>query len=492
MILARLKHHVATGLAERVALCGDAGEITYGQLVQQVENLALWLQAHHVSSLALHWGNSPAWVVVDLACQAAAVIFTPIPTFFSQSQIDHLLAELQPDMLLGNTAPPQGKLVGEALAGINAYRLAVTAEVLLPKATSKVTFTSGSTGAPKGVCLSVDNQLAVVQSLIAVIALPAPRHLCLLPLATLLENIAGIYCPLMLGGCIHLVSDLGRGFSGSRLTDPVALLGAITKAAPETLILVPELLQLLVIASGMGWQAPASLRFIAVGGSKVAPALLARARALGLPVHQGYGISECASVVSLASADNSHADSVGRILPHLTVAIIDSELVVSGNTFLGYINQPESWGAPGFHTGDRAEMRGDELFINGRLKNVLINSFGRNLSPEWVEAELLATGLFQQAVVVGDSRPYCLGLLAPFAADTTAAQIEQALGAANANLPDYAQVHHYIRLAQPLSFAAGLVTANGRPQREHIVSHFHQEIDQMYASNADHSQEQIR
>ena len=120
MILARLKHHVATGLAERVALCGDAGEITYGQLVQQVENLALWLQAHHVSSLALHWGNSPAWVVVDLACQAAAVIFTPIPTFFSQSQIDHLLAELQPDMLLSNTAPPQGKFVGEALGGIKA------------------------------------------------------------------------------------------------------------------------------------------------------------------------------------------------------------------------------------------------------------------------------------------------------------------------------------------------------------------------------------
>ena len=144
----------------------------------------------------------------------------------------------------------------------------------------------------------------------------------------------------MLGGCIHLVSDQGRGFSGSRLTDPMALLGAITKAEPETLILVPELLQLLVIASGMGWQAPASLRFIAVGGSKVAPALLARARALGLPVHQGYGISECASVVSLATADNSHADSVGRILPHLTVTIIDSELVVSGNTFLGYASTP--------------------------------------------------------------------------------------------------------------------------------------------------------
>ncbi|MEJ6592889.1 MAG: AMP-binding protein [SAR86 cluster bacterium] len=492
MILTRLKHHVAAGLAERVALCGDAGEMTYAQLVQQVEHLATWLQAHNVRSLALHWENSPAWVVVDLACQAATVIFTPIPTFFTQSQIDHLLAELQPDMVLGNTVPPLGKSVGDALPSINAYQLAVTAEVLLPPKTSKVTFTSGSTGAPKGVCLSVDNQLAVVHSLIDVIALPAPRHLCLLPLATLLENIAGIYCPLMLGGCIHLVSDQGRGFSGSRLTDPMALLGAITKAEPETLILVPELLQLLVIASGMGWQAPASLRFIAVGGSKVAPALLARARALGLPVHQGYGISECASVVSLATADNSHADSVGRILPHLTVTIIDSELVVSGNTFLGYINQPESWAAPCVYTGDIAEMRGDELFINGRLKNVLINSFGRNLSPEWVEAELMATGLFQQAVVVGDSRPYCIGLLAPFAADTTAEQIMQALGAANANLPDYAQVHHYIKLAEPLSFDAGLMTANGRPQREPILTHFQQDIDQVYASNADHPQEQIR
>ena len=104
----------------------------------------------------------------------------------------------------------------------------------------------------------------------------------------------------------------------------------------------------------------------------------------------------------------------------------------------------------------------------------------------------MATGLFQQAVVVGDSRPYCIGLLAPFAADTTAEQIMQALGAANANLPDYAQVHHYIKLAEPLSFDAGLMTANGRPQREPILTHFQQDIDQVYASNADHPQEQIR
>ena len=75
----------------------------------------------------------------------------------------------------------------------------------VPPGTRKITYTSGTTGNPKGVCLSAANQLNVARSLIEATGLTAPRHLCTLPLATLLENIAGVYAPLLAGGTVDEV-----------------------------------------------------------------------------------------------------------------------------------------------------------------------------------------------------------------------------------------------------------------------------------------------
>nr|MDC2856527.1 AMP-binding protein [Ningiella sp. W23] len=81
--------------------------------------------------------------------------------------------------------------------------------------TQKITFTSGSTGEPKGVCLSTQSQMQVAQSLCEQINISKPTHLCLLPLPVLLENIAGIYAPLLSGGCVHLMPLNELGFVGS-------------------------------------------------------------------------------------------------------------------------------------------------------------------------------------------------------------------------------------------------------------------------------------
>ena len=81
--------------------------------------------------------------------------------------------------------------------------------------------------------------------------------------------------------------------------DAARLLGTLSREQPNSLILVPELLQVLVVAAERGWQPPASLQFVAVGGAKVSRELLERADAAGIPVYEGYGLSECASVVCL-------------------------------------------------------------------------------------------------------------------------------------------------------------------------------------------------
>ena len=471
-------------------LIGDHAVLSQSQLMASATQLAGWLADRDIRVLALYADNCPQWLIVDLACQMAGCILLPLPHFFSARQIAHSLQQAgcchwlvdQPAALTAKIGAPQHAAIEPVTGFTLGYRPLPEAGSAIPPGTGKITFTSGSTGHPKGVCLSNHSQLQVGRSLLDTLDAYQGDHLCLLPLSTLLENIAGAYRALLGGFTLHLPSAATLGFNGTA-ANITRLCACISDYRPATLILVPELLRLLLSACRQGWQPPDSLRFVAVGGASVATESIAQAHDYGMPVYEGYGLSECCSVVSLNTPDRHRPGSTGTVLPHQQAHESNGSIMVSGQCFLGYLGQPDSWHGRTVDSGDLGWLDSDGfLHISGRQKNLLISSFGRNIHPEWPETALLACPLIRQAVVFGDRQPFCCALLYADPAATDEA-IRTAIATINRQLPDYARIRRWHRLDQPMTEGQGLFTANGRPRRQAIADHFASLLAALFSDN---------
>jgi len=468
------------------ALLSSQQRLDYQTLWQQIQRLASQLQQASISRLALQLDNGLPWALLDLACTRAGIVLIPLPQFFSLEQQAWLLKSSGADALVGPYH--QGWHAAEPLSLFTAADVEQTVSLwrhtpanrpVLPTGTAKITYTSGTTGQPKGVCLSLSQMMAVSHALAERVA-PAKveQHLTLLPLATLLENITGLYVPLLTGACSRIPSLGELGFTGSSSLNPAMLGEALLCWSTHSLVLVPELLRLLLAlctSSPTLAQQLKRLRFIAVGGGKVAPDLIKHARQLGLPVYEGYGLSECGSVVALNSPDADKPGSVGCPLPHCQVSIAsDGEIRVSGSAMLGYLGSNEPTPEQ-IATGDLGHL--DEegyLHITGRKKHVQITAFGRNFSPEWVEAEAQLCPAIGRIVVFGDGQPANVALIQPLPGKE--ADLPRQIAGLNQRLPDYARLHHWLPVARGQH--PGLLTANGRPRRHQIYQHFSQQISQ--------------
>ena len=483
--------HFAHSDPHSTALSGSNHRISYEQLWLQISALADRLQQAGIARLALQLDNGLPWALIDLACAKAGIVVIPVPHFFSPEQQKWLLESSGADALIGphhqgwQASAPLLLSVGE----LPLWRYQPVRVPTLPAGTAKITYTSGSTGQPKGVCLSLEHMMAVCDSLARRVA-PAQveKHLTLLPLTTLLENLTGLYVPLLTGACSRIPSLGELGFSGSSKLDPATLTQALLRWPTHSLVLVPELLRLLLALCSADValaERLTSLRFVAVGGGKVAPELISRARKLGLPVFEGYGLSECGSVVALNGPDGHSLGSVGQPLPHCRIKIAaDGEILVEGAAMLGYLGSDEQQPArlatddPStvqIATGDLGHL--DEagyLHITGRKKNVQITAFGRNFSPEWIEAEAQLCPAIARIVIFGDGQPANVALIQsrPGADAQMAQQVEQL----NQRLPDYARIHHWLPVT--LDQHPDLLTVNGRPRRERIYHHFSRQISQ--------------
>jgi long-chain acyl-CoA synthetase len=466
----------------RIALTDGKRSITYGQLGPIVRSHAALLRETGGLRFGLLAENGCDWAVADLALHHLNRMNVPLPAYFTPAQMRHAIDDAGVDTLVTDRRAeildrwPEFWLAGTLSNGLAVLQRAVdpAQQRAVPAGTTKVTYTSGSAAEPKGVCLP---GAALDRATLAMVRTTAPigigRHLCLMPLPTLLENLAGVHAPLRSGATCVVPASADTGMSYGAL-DPQRLLRSITLHRPHSLVLVPELLRLIVRGAQSGFALPDSLKFIAVGGAPVAPNLLEEAAVLGLPVFEGYGLSECGSVVCLNTPQARRLGSVGRPLPHVGVSLAKSgELRVSGWVMSGYLGDAQFKGPREIATGDLAEMDEDGyVYIRGRLRNLFITSFGRNVSPEWIERELAHEPAIRHALATGEGRPHVRALVCPAKPELEQAAIEHAVEHANERLPDYARVRHVVRMPETPTLSNGLLTANGRLRRERILEKF--------------------
>jgi len=460
---------------QRPALQDADGTLSYAELHAAVIATAAALNGHGIHTLGLLLDNGPAWIIMDLAALHAGIRVIPLPTFFSREQTAHVIRDTGIDALCTDTEHAQG------LQGFTQHASPVPDTIMLqsshtgtadlfPAGTAKVTFTSGTTGQPRGVCLGTAAMYSVAESIVTATAdLQIEKHLCLLPLALLLENITGVYAPLLAGSSVILPSSRERGLRGSQQLDIGQLFTCLQSWQPHSLVLVPQMLKALTVGASRGMPLPDSLRFVAVGGARVSPQLLHEARQAGMPVYEGYGLSECTSVVTLNRPGEDRAGSVGKPLPHARLRVTAAgEIQVSGATLLGYAGQPpqtDAW----FATGDLGFIDADGyLHLTGRRRHAFITAYGRNVNPEWPESELSRFPEIAQAVVFGEARESNIAIIQPAAAEVSDGTISTCVDVANELLPDYARIHDWLRADAAFSMENGLLTASGKPRRDAV------------------------
>ncbi len=187
---------------------------------------------------------------------------------------------------------------------------------------------------------------------------------------------------------------------------------------------------------------------------------------------QGYGLSECASVVALNRPDANRPGSVGQPLPHVRLRLAaDGEVLVGGVEFAGYLGEPDS-ATDEVATGDLGEFDADGyLYLRGRKKHQFSLASGRNVDPGWIEAELTQGGPIAQAYVQGEGARHLVALLWPRQPELPDAVLAEQIARLNSELPDYARIGAWRRLTEPFTSANGLLTATGRLRRDAIQAH---------------------
>jgi long-subunit acyl-CoA synthetase (AMP-forming) len=464
-------YRLADAAADKVAVSDSQGIIHRGELLAKVIGLAADL-APQPGPIGILAPNGIDWVVAQLGCALAGKIVVPLPTFFSSAQLGHIVSTASVGLILTTKeAKPLTRQSGVETCLIGDH-VALTDRPDPADGFGQIIYTSGSTGQPKGV-RHESGQIAWSAAALAAAtgATAEDTYLSVLPLPLLLETICSIFIPAMLGAHVHfdtaLAEQVGRG-------DAKGISRAFELRKPTTSVVVPQLLKQWVgELQAVGSRAPASLRFVAVGGAPVPRRVADKAGELGIPVHEGYGLSECCSVVALNRPGERRAGTVGRPLEGLKVSIDDGEIVVDGPSITdGYLGQgpaPAPW-----RTGDLGAIDQDGfLTIHGRKDSLIVTSFGRNISPEWIETMLLGDLRIAFCTVVGHGAPYLTAVIVPsrpgesWFAHARYADVLGLISKCCSGAPEYAVPRACVVASLQEAISNQLLT-NGRPARKQI------------------------
>ncbi|MEL0082198.1 MAG: long-chain fatty acid--CoA ligase [Gammaproteobacteria bacterium] len=424
---------------------------------------------------------------------------------------------------------------------------ALQCQVTDPDTLATIQYTSGTTGRPKGVMLSHGNILSNIIAVDRLVSLYSnDLLLSFLPLSHGLERTAGYYVPIYTGsevafsrGTSFLTEDLQQVRPTVLISVP-RIFERVDNAIRDKLAGKPALLaRLFEYTVGLGWREfeyqqglagrPAGrwlltpllklfarpvlkalggrLRFAVCGGAPLAAGVARTFTALGLPLLQGYGLTETSPIISGNPPEANRPHSVGRIIPGVEVMIGESdEILCRGpNVMLGYWNNPQATEAAvdsqgWFHTGDCGRLEDDRLFITGRLKEIIVLANGEKVPPSGMEQAIDRDPLIEQSMVIGEGKPYLAALVVvsteelarlnrqrdqPFTITGEALnqEILRRVTHAIAEFPGYAKIYRVACSDEPWEVDNGLVTPTLKIKRAAVESRFANQIQDLYAGH---------
>ncbi len=459
--------------SDAVAVADDHCALTGSELAARVAGLAAILR-DRPQKIGLLGDNGTEWAIAQLAAWTAGKTVVPMPSFFSRLQLEHVLRDAGVDHVVATReAVGLANTLGVGITPASARAADCFPEPIMGG--GLIVYTSGSTGRPKGVChglKQIDWQTRALAE--AIEARPGDSYLSVLPLALLLETITAICVPVLVGARTQFAAGMADAVGSGR---PLSLRAAFERWRPTTAVLVPQLLSIWVAELEVeGKRAPDSLRFVAVGGARVPEALAARAWELGIPVHEGYGLTECCSVVAVNRPGRRKDGTVGLPLPGLDISIEDGEVVVRGPSVMdGYLHAGPTIGL--WQTGDLGQVGQDGfLTVTGRKDSLIVTTSGRNISPEWIEAMVLSDPRVAACVVLGHGMDHVSVLIVPSAfgerwlTKSPRAQILLWLEQICSDAPVYAAPKDFVVCPAMQAKRLGLLTTNGRIVRHAALS----------------------
>jgi long-chain acyl-CoA synthetase len=416
-----------------------------------------------------------------------------------------------------------------------------------------IVYTSGTTGEPKGVMLTHRNIVTnAVEALGRVEVTRDELGLEFLPLCHMIERIAGYmymafgasraYCSVYQVG--ELMKEIRPAVFASvpRVLEKVhaAVMSKANASSPlrRTLFhwaiavgweVARKRLAGQPIGSGLGLRHRVADRLVLAkvreafgsrlkasfcGGAAVPIYVHEFFQSLGVPVQEAWGLTETSPCITLSGFQpgDSRISSVGRALPSYEMLVAeDGELLAKGpSVFKGYWNKPEQtadvFDDEGFfHTGDIGRIDDEGfIFITDRKKDLIVTAGGKNIAPQPVESELKESPYIENAVLIGDGRPFIVALLAPnpeavaawaeeHGADVgdfgsvlgiaeLASEFGRAVESVNSKLARFEQIKEYRVLPEPLTVDGGALTPTLKVKRRVVAEEYAELIEQMYAS----------